>query len=171
MRWKRLIALGIGGGAIAVWIATAATTSPRGAIAVPTPAAAVVADKSAALASEISRLHERLRRDAAPTEARDLFQYARRPRAAAAVAAPHTIAPAPPESAPAPSPFKLIGLAEDGDAAAPVRSAIISANGELFIVKEGDAVTDRYHVRAISDDVVELTGAAPDDILRLALQH
>ena len=38
----------------------------------------------------------------------------------------------------------------------PVRTAIISGEGQLYMVKEGEAVTPRYRVAKISADVVEL---------------
>ena len=52
--------------------------------------------------------------------------------------------------------MKLAGIAEDPEADGPVRTAIISGEGQLFMVKEGEAVTPRYRVAKISADVVEL---------------
>jgi len=107
--------------------------------------------RGAELASEIARLHERLRPDAPPVDpSRNLFAF----RAAAARRLP---APAP---APAPMPalsealpqalaqpaFKLAGIAEDAGPDGPVRTAIISGEGQLFMVKEGESVTSRYRV-------------------------
>ena len=37
-----------------------------------------------------------------------------------------------------------------------MRTAIISGDGQLFMVKEGEKVTPRYRVAKISADVVEL---------------
>ena len=61
--------------------------------------------------------------------------------------------------APVPPPrpaLKLIGVAEDSAAGSPVRTAIISAPDQLYVVKEGERVTSRYRRRTISPDVVEL---------------
>jgi Tfp pilus assembly protein PilP len=65
----------------------------------------------------------------------------------------------------------LIGIGEDASAEGPVRTAIISAPGQLFVVKVGDRVTPRYRVDRISADVVELTEVGADgSTLRLALR-
>ncbi len=53
---------------------------------------------------------------------------------------------------------------------APVRTAIVSAPGQLFLVKEGQNVTLRYRVAKISADVVELTDLGNGATLRLALK-
>jgi hypothetical protein len=74
------------------------------------------------------------------------------------------------ESPPPVEPLALVGLAEDEGADGPVRTAIISGGGDLFIVKEGDAVTSRYQVAAIAADVVVLTDVAAGTSLRLALR-
>lgn len=169
MPLKRLAWLGACGGALAIWFAAAATTTPsiRVAPAVAMKSAAVDAS-GAALAEEIERLHERLRPTAAPLHSRDLFHYRARSggRAAvstAAAAVPSAIAPA---ATPA---FTFIGLAEDVVGGALQRTAIISGDGALFVVREGDAVTSRYRVSRISDDVVELVDERDQATLRLAL--
>ena len=126
------------------------------------PSAATVA----ALAAEIERLHDRLRPTAAPEGRRDLFQFA----AARVVAPSHAPVTPPPAVAAAPMPaapaFKLIGIAEDGG----VRTAILSAPGQLLMVRDGDEATSLYTVRAVSADAVELVGAADGSVLRLALK-
>ena len=72
--------------------------------------------------------------------------------------------------APPPPPFKLIGVAEDAGPAGPVRTAIVSGPGQLFLVKEGQNVTLRYRVIKISADVVELQDLGDKTTLRLALK-
>jgi len=71
---------------------------------------------------------------------------------------------------PVPPVVKLSGIAEDVTAVGVSRTAIISAFGQLFLVKEGDAVTDRYRVAKISADVVELSEVSGGAVLRLALK-
>jgi hypothetical protein len=66
--------------------------------------------------------------------------------------------------------LKLEGLAEDHNDQGPVRTAIISGFGDVFLVKEGDNVTARYRVAKISPDAVELTDLTTDTPLRLALR-
>jgi hypothetical protein len=51
-----------------------------------------------------------------------------------------------------------------------VRTAIISGEGELFVVKVGDSVTARYVVTTISADVVELTDTSDQTVRRLPLK-
>lgn len=174
MNLQRIVATGIGGGAVVVWIATAATSMPSQAVPMPPPdASAVAVDASgAALASEVSRLHERLHPTATPLHSRDLFQYAprraaagRRAATAEAVAAPLNGAPA----AAAAPPLKLIGIAEDGAADAVIRTAIVSGMGDVFLVKEGESLASRYRVGAISAAEVELVDTTDESVLRLTL--
>ena len=68
----------------------------------------------------------------------------------------------------------LAGIAEDpGPVGRSVRTAIISGNGQLFLAKEGDTVTDldvEYRVTNISADSAELTSVRDSTIHRLALR-
>jgi len=172
MNVKRALAIAIGGGSIAVWLAAAATsnyheTTP---IAVSAPTALDV--RGAALASEITRLHEHLRPSAAPRRGRNLFRFADPiPRSAPATPkAALSEAVALPRPAPA---LKLIGVAEDAGIEGPSRTAIVSAPGQLFLLKEGDTAAVgvvRYRVSKIAADVVELTNTVDGSLLRLALK-
>jgi hypothetical protein len=69
-----------------------------------------------------------------------------------------------------PSPLKLSGIAEDPGADGPVRTAIISGQGQLFLVKEGEMVTTRYRVAKISADGVELVDVGTNATLRLVMR-
>jgi hypothetical protein len=77
--------------------------------------------------------------------------------------------------------LSLAGIAEDPGPAGgvPVRTAIIAGNGQLFLAKEGDIVTDRgvegvegveYRVGTISADSAELTDLRDSTIRRLVLK-
>jgi hypothetical protein len=81
-----------------------------------------------------------------------------------------SITEAPPPLAPAQPPLKLAGIAEDETPEGVVRTAIISGEGQLFMVKEGEMVTARYQVVKISADVVELQDATDKSVRRLALR-
>ncbi len=161
MNVKRTLALGVVGGALAVWLAAASTsTNPPATSLIVTPPR-VVDQSGAELAAEIARLRERLRPSAQPAQARNLFRY--QPRSAAgssvAVEAAAPMPPTPPSGARAPSvvvPLTLVGMAEDPGDAGPVRSAILSGFGGLFIVKDGDAVADRYRVVKVGADGIDL---------------
>jgi hypothetical protein len=169
---KRVAWLVVGAGAVAVWLAAAATTGvrPPQVVVVPKPAALDL--QGDALAAEITRLHERLRPSAAPVQSRDLFRYANRAAAKTSVSAPAAAAaaaPMPPiDLAPKPS-LKLLGIAEDDGPDGPARTAIVSSAGALVFVKEGEAVS-RYRVTRIAADVVEFTSVDDNSVLRLALK-
>jgi hypothetical protein len=170
MNLKRVLLLGVGGGALVTWITTAATSMsqpPRATAAVPSPRA--VATSGAALAAEIDRLHERLRPSAVPLQARDLFSYvAHQPPAAGRQLAAVAAVPAalPQRAAP---PLTLAGIAEDGPAGAIVRTAVVSGLGDLFLVKEGEVIAARYRVVAVEGAAVELFDTVEQAPLRLTL--
>src|SRR5262249_37165793 len=110
---KRIVVLGVSGGAIAVWLASAATATRPAPVAPIVPKPHVVEISGAQLAAEISRLRDRLRPDAVPAEQRDLFRYSPRRSSASVSAVPAVpaadVAPARP-LAPA---LKLVGMADD----------------------------------------------------------
>ena len=173
MNLKRTATIGVIGGALAAWLASAATSNrlvpPP--IVIRTPPIDL---RGAELADEIARLRERLRPTTTPNQpGRNLFTFrAARARAAAEIAAaptPAAIVEAP-LPRPALPPLKLAGIAEDAGPEGPIRTAIISGDGQLFLAKEGDAVTLRYRVAKISADVVELTDLTDNTVRRLALK-
>jgi hypothetical protein len=174
MNVKRTAMIGVAAVAVAVWISAATTSNVRTVVPV-VPAKASVVDKSGAeLAVEVKRLHERLRPSDTPVHSRDLFRYAGKGSASAAAAAVTAAPPAPAVQeqafAPLVAPLKLEGLAEDQGDQGPVRTAIISGFGDIFLVKLGDSVTSRYRVAKISPDAVELTDLSNNTPLRLALR-
>jgi len=160
-------------GALAAWIAAAATSGVRNITPVAPFSPPPIDKNGAALEAEIHRLHDRLRPTATPRLGRDLFQFAARPRVAPQ-AAPIQPEPASiPAIPPAPTPqLTLIGVAQDAAESGPVRTAIISTAGQLFLVKEGEEVATaglRYRVTRISDAAADLS--APDQTtLHLALK-
>jgi len=161
-------------GALAAWIAAAATTSGVRDVRPVKPFVPPPIDTSgAALDAEIARLHDHLRPTASPRLGRNLFQFAARPRIAPEAAAPIPAAPPPPSPVAAPAPsLTLIGVAQDAAESGTVRTAIISTSGQLFLVKEGEEVTVagvRYHVIRISADSADLS-ASDETTLHLALK-
>ena len=48
--------------------------------------------------------------------------------------------------------LRLSGIASDGAK----RTAIISSEGQVYLVKEGDAVAGRYHVVSVDSDAATL---------------
>ena len=175
MNLKRTATIAVVGGALAAWLAGAATSTRSVAHPIAAPAAPIDA-RGAELASEIARLHERLRPTATPHQpGRNLFVFhTPAPRLVAPVPAPPK--PALSEAAPiapivAQPALKLAGIAEDPGADGAIeRTAIISGEGQLFMVKEGETVTPRYRVNKITADVVELQDLNDQTLRRLALR-
>ncbi|MBI3491355.1 MAG: hypothetical protein HY047_06180 [Acidobacteria bacterium] len=172
MSLKRTATIVVVGGALAAWLANAATSNREIAPA-PIARTAPIEVRGAELASEIARLHERLRPNASPRQpGRNLFSF-RTERARPATVAP-TLAPGffvPMPAASADSGLKLSGLAEDpGPDGSPLRTAIISSQTQLYLVREGETVTERYRVTKISADAVELADLNNGGSLRLVLK-
>jgi hypothetical protein len=173
MDLRRTATIGVIGGALAVWLAAAATSGIRDSVPPSGPITPPAIDaRGAELATEVQRLHERLRPSAEPHQpGRDLFAFERPKPKAAPIVAPVSVPAEAVIATPVPPPLRLSGLAEDSAPdGTPVRTAIISTIGQLFLAKEGDLVTPRYRVVKISADVVELVDLIDNSTLRLALK-
>jgi hypothetical protein len=175
MNFKRTATIVVVCAVLAAWLAGAATSNralPPPIITQPQP----IELRGAELATEIARLHERLRPNASPRQpGRNLFAFRAthvRPLAAPIAIDSRESRPALVEApaVPAAPPLKLAGIAEDAGPDGPQRTAIVSGLGQLFMVKEGDNLTPRYRVAKISDDVVELTDLADGSTRRIALR-
>src|ERR1700730_4090812 len=153
MNVKRVAAICAVGGALAVWLAAASTMLTRPVVTTWERKTTAVELRGAALAAEITRLHERLRPTSAPQlPSRNLFEFSGTAASPAASAGPRQIpdGEAPRPAPAAPPPLKLVGMAEDSGPDGPVRTAIISGFGQLFIVTEGERVTARYRADKVS---------------------
>ena len=164
-------AIGLAGAALLLaWLAAAFTGGRTGSTEEQPSVAPVRPDSSVDnLLTHTARLHDRLAPDHAPRHlSRNLFRFVSPAPipvpAAAAQAVP--LLPAPP---PTPS-LKLVGIAEDTTAQGPVRTAVISGLGQVFLVKEGDEIVSRYRVVRISVEAAELTDLTDGTPLRLALK-
>jgi hypothetical protein len=171
MNLKRTATIVAIGGALVAWLAGAATSNHQMSPA-PITRAQPIEARGAELATEIARLHDRLRPTTTPRQpGRNLFTFHAAP-VRPSVTLPPPARPALVE-APAPlalPPLKLAGIAEDAGPDGPIRTAIISGDGQLFMVKEGESVTPRYKVVRISADVVELMDVGDSSVRRLALR-
>jgi hypothetical protein len=168
---KRTATIVVVGGALLAWLAGAATSNRT--ISPPSVVQRTTIEvRGDELAVEVARLHERLRPTATPRQpGRNLFSFqAAAPRVAPTVAAPAPALVEAPAALPALPPLKLAGIAEDAGPEGPVRTAIISGQGQLFLVKEGETVMLRYRVAKISEDVVELIDLGDNSVRRLALR-
>jgi hypothetical protein len=189
MSIKRTTVIVVGGVALAAWL-SAAMNPGRAPAAPATVRPAPIDATGAELSGEIARLRERLRPDAMPRQAiRNPFVFRSSPSraassspgksaetvAAAAAAAKDAAAAAAVLAEQGRLRLSLAGIAEDPGPAggAPVRTAIITGNGQVFLAKEGDTVTDRgveYKLATISSDSAELTDLRDNTIHRLVLK-
>jgi len=179
MGLKKITIIFVGGVALAAWF-SAAMTPGRGPVLSNTVRSAPIDKRGAALAGEIARLRERLRPDAAPLGTnRNPFVFRSTTRSASTrFGSPPQARDMSASTAPVDPPrlkLSLAGIAEDPgpDGAAPVRTAIISGGGQLFLAKEGDTVTDggiAYTVTNISASSTELTDTRDGTIRRLTLR-
>jgi hypothetical protein len=170
MQLKRTLLWSVASGAVVVWIAAGATSETHPVATPPPPAHHASAPPRVPLAADVARLHERLRPTIAPLQSRDLFRYASRaPKASRVASVP---LPSAAEVRPSPvalPPLSLVGIAEDTGDAGPVRTAIVSGFGDLFLVKAGESITARYRVVSVSPDVVELLDTTDQTTRRLPL--
>jgi hypothetical protein len=170
MNWKRPAVIVVVGAAVGAWL-TAAMTVPGSQSAPPAPQKPAAIDaRSGVLATEIARLHDHLRPDATPRRpGRNLFAFHSAPPPSSSVIQQKTIvAPAP--VVPEQPPLKLAGIAEDSGPDGPVRTAIITASAQLFLVKEGEAITSRYRVARILEDRVDITDTSNGSTHTLTLK-
>jgi hypothetical protein len=119
------------------------------------------------LAAETERLRQRLNIVSVRRPiTRNLFQFA--PKSLQKLpASPGVLTPVASVSiAPV---IKLLGVAEDSIDATPRRTAILTLDGELLLVREGEAFGGRYRVARIGADVAEIEDATDSKTFRLAL--
>jgi hypothetical protein len=173
MSVKRTATFLVVGGALAVWLAAAATSGDRPSALPPVLDTPAIDAHGARLTEEIARLHERLRPTATPrAPRRNLFSFV---QSSGRISHPdHSVVePRPAEArvlAPVPAPPKLSGIAEDETAEGLTRTAVVSLSGQLFLVKEGEMFAGRYHVLRIASDAVEITDTLEGGALHLALR-
>lgn len=176
MQARRIVWFCVSSLALASWLASATTTSVRPPVVPLPPLKSAPIDRSvAALQGEVSRLHERLAPTIEPSRSRDLFRFSARPvERRRVVAAPRpapvaAVADVAPVAAPRPV-LSLIGVAEDTEGPAPVRTAILSGPGDVYLVKPGDTVRGQFRVEQVSADAVQLTDTASNQLFTLTLR-
>jgi hypothetical protein len=175
MPFERTATIVGAGVTLVAWLAGSSTSTPRSVVepaSAKSAGATAVDARGAELAREVAHLTDRLQAVAAPRQpGRNLFSFvASKPRAMAHTEPARAALTEATPARPTPPPLKLSGIAEDARSGSIVRTAIINARGQLFLAKEGEAVTDRYRIARISADVVELNDLADGTILRLALK-
>jgi len=161
-----------GGGLLATWFAVTPTNAPSA-----QPAATSIAGASDSRKQSIDELttqEARLRQhlDVLPPKptARNPFRFAGRTATTATAPARPLIETPPPTTVQAMQPpLRLSGIAEQKVNQATVRTAVISGDGQLYLVREGDTVAGRYRVATIDSDAVTLRDDTGGD-MRLALR-
>jgi len=125
--------------------------------------------------SQASRLHALMAQAPVPDpNPRNPFSFGAA-RAVRAVPPPNVHAalaeePAPVFAAPLPA-LTLLGVAEETTAAGPRRTAVIGGDGDtIYMVVDGDVVGERYRVKKIGADAVELEDVVTKGYRRIALR-
>ena len=166
MNASRAALMVVGVNLVAVWAAAAAGSHAAATGEAGAPAQfvadAAVSEASASLLAAAERLEAHARRRVAPAMTRDPFRFGAQARPAMRslpepVAVEPTAGPVPeaPPLDPGPD-IVLQGMAESGEGDAVVRTAILSAGGELILATLGTRVAGHYVVVALTADSVEL---------------
>jgi len=125
--------------------------------------------------SQATRLRTLMAKAPVPeSNPRNPFSFGAAPQAPRVSAIVHASPVADQSAAPLPPPLPalvLMGVAEDTTPDGPRRTAVIGGDGEtIYMVGEGDAVGERYRVRKIGADAVELEDVLTKAYRRLALR-
>ncbi|MPY89861.1 MAG: hypothetical protein GEU99_18300 [Luteitalea sp.] len=161
---------------VAVMAVLWAAAAPRAPYRVPAVVHPTPKTEAERMADEVGAQAERLRaylRTAPGPRAttRNPFRFADPPRPRAPQG---EITAAPPRAVretaqPAVAPLRLIGVAERVTTDGVERTAIISGEGQLFMVTAGDRVAAHYVVTAVGADAVELRDTETAAVRRLGL--
>jgi hypothetical protein len=182
MTFTRAAATVSGGALLVAWFAVAGSAPEQDVVPVGDRTQSAATSGPGSLAAEVEQQAVRLRERLAqaprpPVQPRNPFSFA-------PVPAPRRMASAPPDGMVhaatlmadtppvAPSPvLVLMGIAEEPSFEGTHRTAIIGgASDELHIVMEGQLFADRYRVKTIGVDAIELEDAVTGGFRRLALR-
>jgi hypothetical protein len=181
MTFTRAAAIVTGGALLVAWFAAAGSAPEQQVIPMRDPEQSTATSGPGSLAAEVEQQAVRLRERLAQAPAPDV--QPRNPFSFAPVRAPRRLASAPdgmvhaatvmsdaPAVAPAPA-LVLMGIAEEPSFEGTHRTAVIGGAGdELYMVMEGQTFADRYKVKAIGVDAVELEDTVSGGLRRLALR-
>lgn len=101
---------------------------------------------------------------------RNPFSFRADPPAPASRTQAAALAVAQPEPAPSRPEMTLSGIAEDMENGRPIRTAVISARGQLVLAREGDRILARFVVLRITADAVQLEDSEGGEVFTLALK-
>ena len=178
----RVAALAGGVALLAAWLSSAASTVPS------VPATDSLVDVGVApsqtvtpaparldIKREVERLASRLENAPRPRyPARNPFTLRSRSRATRPPPSTASAAPPPALAVPAslvarPPVVSLAGIGSERTSYGRRRTAILSADGRVFLAQIGAEVMGRFQVRAVTDDAVELFDLGNGTVLRLTL--
>jgi hypothetical protein len=167
MTKSTLNALLAGGGLVATWFAVTPASTPRASHLADAPRSGATREVTVDdLNVQEARLREHLGSVPLRPTGRNPFRFgkSRAPATPAQASAAPTIAPAPVAAAPQQPALSLSGIFTDKGK----RSAIITGDAQLYVVKEGESVAGRYRVVIVDSDAVTLKDDAGTEI-RLVL--
>ena len=169
----------VAGSTMYSWFNASPHVSPGESAARVEPTAPAAARESSAAAVAAMQLHDwSPKAPVQPRPDRNIFTFTR-PAPKPVPSPPPAAALLAPVGEGQPSPialFKLIGIAEDAGPASQdaqgevTRTAIISGQGQLYLVKEGETVAWIYRVGRMSAGSVELLDTTGGPTLRLVLK-
>jgi hypothetical protein len=181
MTFTRAAAIVSGGALLVAWFAAAWSAPEQDTALVRDRAESTATSGPGSLAAEVEqqavRLRERLAQAPVPdVQPRNPFSFAptRTPRRMAAmpggtVHAANVMTDAPPLALP--PALVLMGIAEEPSLEGTHRTAIIGGTGDtVYIVMQGETFADRYKVKTIGVDAVELEDTVTSGLRRLALR-
>jgi hypothetical protein len=182
MTFTRAAATVSGGALLVAWFAVAGSTPEQDVLPVGDRTQSAATSGPGSLAAEVEqqavRLRERLAQAPRPqVQPRNPFSFAPVPTPRRLASAPPdgmvhaaTLMTDTPPAAPPPV-LVLMGIAEEPSFEGPHRTAIIGGTDEqLYIVMEGQSFADRYKVKTIGVDAIELEDTVTGGFRRLALR-
>lgn len=158
-----------GGGLVATWFAGELATTPRNTSQTAPPERPAAIHET--MADELTAQEARLRRQPAvqlKPSSRNPFRFAAKQSEPTTMPPQRSAAAAPVAPAPVQPSLSLSGIAERKTPQGTVRTAIISGDGQLYLVAEGEMVAGRYRVIAVDSDAVTLRDESGGEI-RLVL--
>jgi hypothetical protein len=175
MDWKSTAAIS-GAGLLATWVfSMPPAQAPAARSVAPAASASQASPTTIDIQHEAARLQVRTHQAARyPETSRNPFRFnARSAREArpSATSGPPRLAPLTlvPEAPPEPR-VSLDGIATDVVDGHEQRSAIVSTDSGVVLVREGEQVAGRFRVTKIATDAVELVRLSDGSVLRIALR-
>ena len=149
-----------GGGVLATWLAVTPNQGVPTAAPQPQRPQATNGPSAEMLNAQADKLRVRTTTVTLRPSTRNPFRFSD-PKVSPAPRGESSLAPSdiPVPAAPPPPPLTLAGIAESKVPEGPQRTAVITAAGQIYLVKVGDSVAGLFTVSAIEPEAVVLTDA------------